>query len=91
MVDIAGAAGVVCAHGLPVRGCFTLIPTPEQHYYHLLTLLQALKARPDIKDIYNDIACRILSALLLALRDAVEAGSLHEGVLQVRRCKPVAV
>lgn len=31
VVDIAGTAGVSCAHGQPGRGLFVAMPTPEQH------------------------------------------------------------
>jgi hypothetical protein len=83
LVDIAGAAGVVCAHAVPGLGCFTIMPTPEQHYFHLLNILHALKRRPDIKDIYIDVACRLLPVAAAMMRDEVEGGRLNPDVLQV--------
>lgn len=82
VVDIAGTAGVACAHGQPGRGLFVAMPTPEQHTYHIRTLLEALKRRPDIQDIYIDIGCRLKGALMEAVRLLVAGGKLEASVLE---------
>jgi len=82
VVDIAGTAGVSCAHGQPGRGLFVAMPTPEQHTYHIRTLLEALKRRPDIRDIYIDIGCRLKGALMEAVRLLVAGGKLEASVLE---------
>jgi hypothetical protein len=57
------------------------MPTPEQHTFHIRLLLEALKWRPDIRDIYIDIGCRIKSGLMAAVQQQVADGKLPPQLL----------
>lgn len=81
-VDVAGLAGVVCAHGQPGRGCFVAMPAPEQHSFHIATLCYLMTMRPDVNHIYIDIGCRIWLALRAALGALVTANDLHPSVVE---------
>ena len=72
VVDIAGVAGVVCAHGVPLLNCFVPMPTPEQHAYHVANLVEAVQRRPDIRDIYIDIGCRVNGTLRAAFEELTQ-------------------
>ena len=58
--NVFGVVGCVCAHTIPVRGAFVDMPTNEQFAYYLIILHELLLERPDLKDVYIDIGCRLM-------------------------------
>ncbi|KAJ9528437.1 hypothetical protein QJQ45_020285 [Haematococcus lacustris] len=58
--DITGVIGCVCCHGVPARGQFCNMRTPEQFTYYLLLIERVLlAAQPVQPHIYVDFACRL--------------------------------
>ena len=75
--------GLFCPHGSPLRDCLVAMLTPEQWEYHYRVVISAISRRPDIKDYYLDIGCRIKSGLIAKLQKLVDAGDLRDSTLQV--------
>ncbi|KAL6745971.1 hypothetical protein V8C86DRAFT_2959082 [Haematococcus lacustris] len=57
-IDIYGVVGATCCHGVPARGLFCDMRTPEQFTYYLLLLERALLHVTSCH-IYVDFACRL--------------------------------
>ncbi|KAJ9523276.1 hypothetical protein QJQ45_024061, partial [Haematococcus lacustris] len=57
--DITGVVGCTCCHGVPARGTFCNMRTPEQFTYYLLLLEGLLESGPADLHIYVDFACRL--------------------------------
>ncbi|KAL6753758.1 hypothetical protein V8C86DRAFT_437902 [Haematococcus lacustris] len=57
-IDIYGVVGATCCHGVPARGLFCDMRTPEQFTYYLLFLERALPHATSCH-IYVDFACRL--------------------------------
>ncbi|KAJ9523962.1 hypothetical protein QJQ45_022392 [Haematococcus lacustris] len=58
--DITGVVGCVCCHGVPARGQFCNMRTPEQFTYYLLLIERVLQAAQPVQPhIYVDFACRL--------------------------------
>lgn len=66
-VDIFGVVGFVCSHGIPVRGSFADMRTPEQFAYYIVIMLWMLMRCSSIRDIYVDFACKLRVSWLLFL------------------------
>lgn len=73
VVDFSGISGVTCAHSFPLLNCYVAMPAPEQWAFHIAAIAEALTRRPDIQNIYIDIACRIREALLAELQKLVQS------------------
>ena len=58
--SIHGVVGGVCAHTVPLLGMFIDMTTNEQFIYYLIMLEELLRERPDLKDVYIDIGCRLM-------------------------------
>ncbi|KAL4422980.1 hypothetical protein ABPG75_009177, partial [Micractinium tetrahymenae] len=87
MLDFAGLSGLCCTHCIPLRNCFVAMPAPEQWAFHIAAVAEALSPRPDIRQLYIDIACRIRAALLAELQKLTEGAQallLEETVEQLR-------
>lgn len=74
---------MVCAHVIPLQGLFLPMPTYEQHYYYDLLFLALLVARPDVKIIYLDLACRYIGRFKRLVAEQVERGNLSAMVSKV--------
>ncbi|KAL4431229.1 hypothetical protein ABPG75_006485 [Micractinium tetrahymenae] len=85
MPDFAGLSGLCCTHCIPLRNCFVAMPAPEQWAFHIAAVAEALSRRPDIRQLYIDIACRIRAALLAELQKLTEGAQalLLEETLRV--------
>ena len=83
LLALYGVAGLFCPHGMLGRDCIVPMPTPEQHAFHLRNLLSFISRRPDLRDIYLDIACRIKKSMQAQLQAEVAAGNLPADVLEV--------
>lgn len=70
VVDFAGVSAASCAHQVVLRDSVVAMPTPEQHAFHIAAAIAVVLARPEIRDYYIDIGCRIFIKLLAALQDA---------------------
>ncbi|KAJ9506985.1 hypothetical protein QJQ45_016586 [Haematococcus lacustris] len=57
-IDVFGVVGATCCHGVPARGLFCDMRTPEQFTYYLLLLERALLHVTSCH-IYVDFACRL--------------------------------
>lgn len=82
MVDIAGLATVLCPHTHPARNGTIPMLTPEQHDYHIRNASNLLLQRPDIRDLYIDIGCKIEGTLRASLQSLVDGNDLHPSVLK---------
>jgi hypothetical protein len=58
-VDVHGVVGVVCTHGIPVRGGFCDMLTPEIFSYYLILLHCIIARAQRIRDVYVDFACKL--------------------------------
>lgn len=56
--DVNGVIGGVCVHGIPLRGGFIDMKTPEQHTYYL-TLFKSVLSRRHVHDFYVDFGCQL--------------------------------
>lgn len=72
VVDFAGISAISCAHETVLRNSVVAMPTPEQHAFHIAAALAVLQPRPDVRDYYADICCRMWKQLLQRLRDATD-------------------
>lgn len=56
--DVHGVVGTVCMHGVPLRGGFLDMETPECFSHYILLLTNLVLERADIGDVYIDFGCR---------------------------------
>ena len=87
-VDIAGLAGFVCVHMIPLRKLFLYMPTPEQHYYYDELVKELLPRRADISAIYLDLACRYHKRFLALVGAMVAAGLVAQVATTVKLLLP---
>mgnify|MGYP001810903581 FL=1 len=82
VVDVSGLAGAFCSHCTAGRDAMVAMRTPEQHAYHERTFASVLLRRPDLRDAYIDIGCRLKPLLMAVVSREVEAGNLLPDVLE---------
>ena len=87
--DIPGVAAVFCPHGFAAQDGVLAMCTPEQHEYHIRTLASVIHRRPDVQNIYIDVACRLIKSLMAALQRSIDAGTFHQNSLI--RCESIHV
>ena len=80
LLDICGVALIVCAHAFAGLGLAVAMPTPEQHAFYDILLSAALLARPDIRFIYLDLACRYILSFTRLLETMVKLGNIPTAI-----------
>lgn len=83
-VDVYGVVGFVCSHGVPVRGAFADMRTPEQYAYYIIILMWLLMLCTSIKDVYVDFACKLKVSWKAYLDANKDDLGEHEHIRQVR-------
>lgn len=76
--DIHGVVGWCCSHGIPLRGVYCNMPTPEQFCFYLLSLGRLTKQCSEL-DVYIDFGCRfkVTWERYLASLDLPEKPDVH--------------
>lgn len=73
-LDMHGLVGLVCTHIIPLLALFLPMPTYEQHYYYDVLFMALLAARPDVRFIYLDLACRYYKRFARLIAEKVALG-----------------
>ena len=83
-LDVYGIAAGCCTHAVPCRGLVTHMPTPENYMFYDKIVVACVKARPDAKFFYLDLACRYVKRFGQRMQELLDVGILATCEMMIR-------